>query len=120
MGESQSDGHQTSVPVGAKPIRKDESFYFVDVVFLVGAHVCYLSRIMLNVPSQVEGCLFKVPRAYFERDSEVFCSLFQLPVAQDLPIEGSSDQKPLHLEGVKEDDFRQLLKVMFPRYVILY
>jgi BTB/POZ domain len=66
---------------------------------------------------QVEGCLFKVPRTYFERDSEVFCALFQLPVAQDTPIEGSSDQKPLRLEGIKEDDFRQLLRVMYPRSV---
>jgi hypothetical protein len=59
-----------------------------------------------------------VPRTYFERDSEVFCGLFQLPVAQDVPVDGSSDKQPLRLEGIKEDDFRQLLRVMYPRSVI--
>jgi len=101
MGEPQTDAHnkQSGVEMGSKPaIKKDESFYFADIIFLV------------------DGCLFKVPRTYFERDSEVFCSLFQLPVAQDVPIEGSSDQKPLRLEGIKEDDFRQLLRVMYPRH----
>jgi len=102
MDEPQKDANQqTSIgsDSDSKPvIRKDESFYFADVVFLV------------------ERCLFKVPRAYFERDSEVFCALFQLPVAQNVPVEGSSDQQPLRLEGIKEDDFRQLLRVMYPRH----
>jgi len=98
-GPQQGADQQSSTDPDPQPAtRRDESFYFVDVVFLV------------------EGCLFKVPRTYFERDSEVFCGLFQLPVAQNVPVDGSNDQQPLRLEGIKEDDFRQLLKVMYPRH----
>jgi len=79
--------------------RRDESFYFVDIIFLV------------------EGCLFKVPRTYFERDSEAFSAMFKLPVAQDVPVEGSSDQQPIHLEGITAHEFRQLLRVMYPQHV---
>jgi len=98
-GPQQVADQQSNTDPDPQPAtRRDESFYFVDVVFLV------------------EGCLFKVPRTYFERDSEVFCGLFQLPVAQNVPVDGSNDQQPLRLEGIKEDDFRQLLKVMYPRH----
>lgn len=43
--------------------------------------------------------------------------MFKLPVAQDVPVEGSSDQQPIRLEGIKEDDFRQLLRVLYPQSV---
>ncbi|KZP28467.1 hypothetical protein FIBSPDRAFT_779866 [Athelia psychrophila] len=76
--------------------KRDESFYFTNVVFLV------------------EDCLFNVPRIYFERESEVFRGLFTLPPPPDAPMEGLSDRHPLLLEGIKEDDFRQLLRVMYP------
>lgn len=45
----------------------------------------------------------------------MFCDLFGLPLARDAPVDGSSDEQPLRLEGIKENDFRQLLRVMYPR-----
>lgn len=65
----------------------------------------------------MEGCLFKVPRIPFERDSEVFQAMFKLPVPENAVADGSRDESPLRLDGVKKDDFCQLLKVLFPRSV---
>jgi len=41
--------------------------------------------------------------------------MFALPPT-DEGIEGQSDDRPIHLEGVKKDDFKQLLKLLYPRY----
>ena len=59
--------------------------------------------------SQVEDVLFKVPRLPFEHDS-AFSDAFKLPPI-DHPDghEGSSDEHPLILEGIKEAEFRALL-----------
>lgn len=48
----------------------------------------------------------------------MFRGLFTLPYGLDVPVDGSSDEQPLRLEGVKEHDFRQLLKVMYPELVM--
>jgi hypothetical protein len=64
---------------------------------------------------KVEGILFRVPRHHFIEQSEVFRDMFNLPVATDTVPDGLSDEQPLRLGGVKETDFRQLLRVMFPR-----
>ncbi|EMD34251.1 hypothetical protein CERSUDRAFT_158602 [Gelatoporia subvermispora B] len=77
---------------------KHPNFYFTDVVFLV------------------EGVLFKVHRRNFENDSEVFQTMFSLPIAEGEIADGSSDEHPLVLRGIKQDDFVQLLRVMFPHY----
>lgn len=77
---------------------KDPHFYFTDVVFLV------------------EGVLFKVHRHNFENDSEVFQTMFSLPIAQGSVPDGTNDDHPLVLHGIKKDDFVQLLRVMFPHY----
>jgi hypothetical protein len=45
--------------------------------------------------------------------------MFQLPVATGSVADGSSNEHPLQLEGVKKGDFRQLLRIMFPEYVFL-
>jgi hypothetical protein len=68
---------------------------------------------------QVEGTLFKVPRYPFVRSSEVFRDMFQLPTPKYATPEGSSDQNPLFLDGIKKTDFRRLLKLMFPMSVEL-
>jgi len=81
-----------------EPVERDKSYYFTILIFLV------------------EGCLFKLPRAPFERNSEVFQDMFGLPVPENTVTDGSSDENPLRLDGVKKADFRQLLKVMFPRF----
>jgi hypothetical protein len=40
-----------------------------------------------------------------------------LPIPSGTVADGSSDEQPLRLEGVKQKDFVQLLRVMFPRFV---
>jgi hypothetical protein len=63
---------------------------------------------------QVEGTLFKVPRQPFVRTSEVFHDMFALPIPEASSPEGSTDENPLFLEGVRKVDFHRLLKVIFP------
>ena len=41
--------------------------------------------------------------------------MFQLPVAEGVVPDGVGDEQPLFLDGVYREDFRQLLRVMFPR-----
>jgi len=76
---------------------EDESYYFTDVVFLV------------------ENRLFKVPRHYFEAGSEVFRAMFQLPAPANVVPDGRSEKQPLRLDGIEKKDFKQLLKVLYPR-----
>ncbi|PIL33332.1 hypothetical protein GSI_04783 [Ganoderma sinense ZZ0214-1] len=79
-----------------KSPRRDDEFYCQDIVFLV------------------EDVLFKVPRRPFEHESEVFSGMFALPpVNSPYGVEGSSDDNPIQLEGVTEDEFKALLWVMF-------
>jgi hypothetical protein len=68
-----------------------------------------------QVEMQVEDTLFRVPRCYFEQESEVFRDMFQLPVAKGTTPDGCSDEQPLRLDGIVKEDFRQLLRVTFPR-----
>ena len=64
---------------------------------------------------QVENELFKVPCRNFAIGSEFFAGMFQLPAPTDgTPPEGSSDDLPIRLNGIKKSDFIQLLRVMFP------
>ncbi|KAI0648592.1 hypothetical protein C8Q79DRAFT_925448 [Trametes meyenii] len=84
-----------SSPVGQ--LRRDEVFYCQDIVF------------------QVEDILFRVSRRPFEEDSESFRTTFELPSLDRLSaVEGSSDECPLPLKGVTADEFRSLLRVLFP------
>jgi hypothetical protein len=64
---------------------------------------------------QVEDTLFRVPRSYLEEESEVFREMYQLPIAENTTPDGCSDEQPLRLDGVKKEDFRQLLRVLIPR-----
>ena len=41
--------------------------------------------------------------------------MFKLPQNPDVVPDGLLNDQPLRLEGVKSDDFRQLLRVMYPR-----
>ncbi|KAF8833800.1 hypothetical protein BDN67DRAFT_873446, partial [Paxillus ammoniavirescens] len=63
---------------------------------------------------QVEGCLLRVPRGPLQSQSPVFRDMFLLPVGDQGEAEGLSDVKPIRLEGVKLNDFEQLLKVLYP------
>ncbi|KAK0486332.1 hypothetical protein IW261DRAFT_1454958 [Armillaria novae-zelandiae] len=72
----------------------DEAFYWNNVVFLV------------------ENTLFNVPRYHFENFSEVFKTMFSLPQSDNIPVDGSSDEHPLVLQGVTAQEFRSLLGAM--------
>ncbi len=59
--------------------------------------------------------LFKVARRPFEQESTVFEDAFQLPSAEGVTgeCEGETDDNPIRLDGVTEEEFRALLWVMF-------
>lgn len=69
-----------------------------------------------TVVFRVEGTLFKVPRRGFESGSGVFATMFSLPsvLGHGEKKEGQSDETPIILEGIQEDDFRSLLHLMYP------
>ncbi|GLB38216.1 hypothetical protein LshimejAT787_0500810 [Lyophyllum shimeji] len=75
----------------------DTSYYFQDVIFLV------------------ENIRFKVPRHHFDLDSVVFRDMFRLPSTENSPLDGSSKENPLRLEGVAKSDFVPFLKVICPK-----
>lgn len=60
-----------------------------------------------------------MPRQNFITESEVFADMFELPPPSgqgvEAALDGSDDDKPLRLEGIKKSDFEQLLRVMFPK-----
>lgn len=61
---------------------------------------------------------YRLPRQIFERTSDVFRTTFALPPPTETDkAEGSCPENPVHLRGIKKDDFEALLKVMFP-YVL--
>ncbi|KAJ7718601.1 hypothetical protein DFH07DRAFT_700851, partial [Mycena maculata] len=64
--------------------------------------------------TKVEGKLFKVPRRYFEENSEIFATIFTLPPGANSPLDGSDDDVPFKLEGIRSNDFHSLLKVLYP------
>ena len=42
--------------------------------------------------------------------------MFQMPIAQDGTADGLTKEQPIRLDGIKRDDFRQLLRIMYPRW----
>lgn len=43
--------------------------------------------------------------------------MFQLPQNPDSIIEGETDEQPIRLDGIRKEDFKQLLRVMYARCV---
>ncbi|KAH7925678.1 hypothetical protein BV22DRAFT_1010702 [Leucogyrophana mollusca] len=66
------------------------------------------------IGEQVEGVLFRVPRHPFVDGSDVFRQLLQPSVPDGIEADGCSNERPLRLEHIQENDFKQLLKVLFP------
>jgi len=66
----------------------------------------------------VEDCLFKVPREPLEAESIVFRDMFLLPQGDMTEIEGLSDENPVVLKGIQQDEFEQLLTVLLSRSVL--
>lgn len=58
--------------------------------------------------------MFKVPRVGFE-GLGVFETIFSLPAADDIAVDGSDDDHPFVLGGVEADDFRALLRVIYEK-----
>ena len=69
--------------------------------------------------AQVEDKLFHVPRCELVQSSQVFANMFRLPSGTAAPKEGQDTEHPIVLEGYKKDEFACLLKVMYPRYVLV-
>ncbi len=62
--------------------------------------------------TQVEDQLFKITRRMFEESSEMFSTIFSPPQGGSSPVDGSDDEHPLVLQGIKSTDFENLLKAI--------
>ena len=47
---------------------------------------------VLDICAQVEGCLFRVPRAHFQEGSEFFKTMFTLPPELGCEADGQSSE----------------------------
>jgi hypothetical protein len=94
---------------------RDSLYYWDSVTFLVSARLVTLLCIPIHdrLVEQVEGVLFKVPRRYFEKNSNIWSGLFTLPLGSN-QAEGFSDENPIRLESISSIDFQRLLMVMYP------
>jgi hypothetical protein len=93
-------------------IQRDEAYYHVDIIFSVNFLKLFTTHLVTHFRLQVENILFKLPRYLFEESSEVFQDMFLLPAPEGMPYDGSSDEQPLILQGVRKLDFRRLLRAM--------
>ncbi|KLO09621.1 hypothetical protein SCHPADRAFT_943486 [Schizopora paradoxa] len=60
----------------------------------------------------VQNVHFRVPVEAFEDRSEIFRDMFALPNDSE---EGRSDDMPIVLEGIEVDDFKALLRFLYPK-----
>jgi hypothetical protein len=63
---------------------------------------------------KVENDLYCVHRYFFQRDSEMFAEMFTLPDTPGEQQEGSSDDRPLHLDGQDPTDLEAFLSLLYP------
>ena len=65
---------------------------------------------------EVEGVLYKVPRARFIEGSALFATMFMLPPSSEEGKlqDGGSDEKPVVLPHVEHQEFHQLLETLYP------
>ncbi|KAF8632111.1 hypothetical protein AX15_002042 [Amanita polypyramis BW_CC] len=63
---------------------------------------------------RVEDELFKLPRYVFTKHSPVFRDIFDVEVSYSSESNGSSDERPLVLEGIKAPEFIRLLRCIWP------
>ncbi|KAK0486271.1 hypothetical protein IW261DRAFT_1454674 [Armillaria novae-zelandiae] len=66
-----------------------------------------------SIVLQVEDTLFRIPKQYLFGQSEAFDAMLSLPQGGHEP-EGTSDERPIQLSGIKKTDFEQLLQVLHP------
>ncbi|KAJ2924444.1 hypothetical protein H1R20_g12649, partial [Candolleomyces eurysporus] len=63
---------------------------------------------------KVEEIVFEAPRSRFAEHSEVFETMFHLPVGSDGAVEGRDEEHPIVLEGYQAVHFDSLLNVLYP------
>lgn len=63
---------------------------------------------------QVGETLFKVIKNGFQVPGTIFEAMFSLPPGGEAPVEGTSLETPIVLEGVGEDHFHAFLRVLYP------
>ncbi|KAF8800853.1 hypothetical protein BYT27DRAFT_7216720 [Phlegmacium glaucopus] len=94
-------GTSIKIPI----VRLDNVFNFQIVVFQY-----YIYK--------VENMLFQVLRNGFNVPGTPFEAMFALPNAamgvDDVSLEGSSLENPIHLPGIKADHFRTFLRILYP------
>lgn len=111
------DGQSSSgLPLAQNVKPRDDQFYLRSAIF------------------EVEDVLFQLPIANFVQESEVFKTLFEVPQPRsptstraegggpngdDEDVEGATDTNPIRLAGVRKDDFKNLVRVMYARYVMI-
>jgi hypothetical protein len=66
-----------------------------------------------HLPVQVEGTIFRVPRSVFH-DSHIFADMFSVPPPPNKPVDGSSVEHPLRLDGVSRDEIKAFLRLFLP------
>ncbi|EAU82947.1 hypothetical protein CC1G_09209 [Coprinopsis cinerea okayama7 len=69
------------------------------------------------VTFQVESTTYRLPREGFERQSEVFKSMFELPQPEGPILEGAGEDNPIKLEGVSTVQFESLVEILYPSQV---
>ncbi|KAJ4500877.1 hypothetical protein C8R41DRAFT_913946 [Lentinula lateritia] len=102
-----SDG--TTPPPAAYP--RNFSFYYDYRSFLVGSFHLSTCTFLRGIP-QVEGVLFRFPINLLAKESPVFRDMMEVPAP--LQTEGLTDENPIHLDGVSNADFVQLLTILAP------
>ncbi len=109
---SSSESDTILIPSPTSP-RRDDEFYCRDIIFQVRASF-QLHHFMRTDLQKVEDVLFKVARRPFEQESTIFNDTLQLPSGHLTgECEGETDDNPIRLDGVTEEEFRALLWVMF-------
>ncbi|KAK0226452.1 hypothetical protein IW262DRAFT_1248905, partial [Armillaria fumosa] len=67
----------------------------------------------------VENEVFRIPTHHFITQSDVFAAMLSLPQGQaEVEAEGQSRRNPIVLQTVTEQDFRTLLRALYPLYVV--
>ena len=64
----------------------------------------------IMIPFQVEDRLFRVPSYQFIKESPEFSEMYKLDIR-------TYDGNPIKLEMVTQEDFRSLLKILYPLWV---
>jgi hypothetical protein len=63
---------------------------------------------------QVENTLYKVHRHFFKQYSNHFATMFELQQPDGQPVEGETDDSPIHITGVESVEFDRLLSIFYP------